>query len=212
MAAGRADRTRVGHFEPDGEAGFGLIELLISMVVLQVALLAIIGAFGAGAAALGRASNTGTAAALADQQMELYRSMTYEPIGLDTAGAPTTGMYVADTGACAVGLNPVCGNTAPRDNAGTATWSCTGAAPSVATYFTGSGVNPCQAHRTVTGTASPDGKTYYVDTYIKWAAASGQRGSKQITVIVRNAAGATLAKIVSTFDCATGQVPNVASC
>ena len=202
----------MGHLEPDSEAGFGLIELLISMVVLQVALLAIIGAFGAGAAALGRASNTGTAAALADQQMELYRSMTYEPIGLDTAGAPSSGMYVADTAACPTGLTPVCGNTAPRDNAGNATWSCTGGAPSVATYFTGSGVNPCQAHRQVTGAASPDGKTYYVDTYIQWAAVSGQRGSKQITVIVRNAAGATLAKILGTFDCSTGQVPNVASC
>ncbi len=198
--------------EPHSEAGFGLIELLIAMVVLQVALLAIVGAFGAGASALGRASNTGTAAQLADQQMELYRSMTYEPIGLDAAGAPTTGMYVSDTSACPAGQTPVCGNTPPRDNAGNATWSCSGGTPSVATYFTASGVSPCVAHRTVSGAGSPDGKTYYVDTYIKWAAAANQRGSKQITVIVRNAAAATLAKIVGTFDCATGQVPNVASC
>ena len=36
------------------EAGFGLVELLIAMVILQIALLAIVGAFGAGSVALGR--------------------------------------------------------------------------------------------------------------------------------------------------------------
>ena len=41
---------------PRDESGFGLIELLISMVVLQVALLALVGAFGAGSVALGRAA------------------------------------------------------------------------------------------------------------------------------------------------------------
>ena len=82
------------------EHGFGLVELLIAMVVLQIALLAMIGVFGAGAVALGRASNVNTAATLADQQMELYRAMPYDAIGLDTAGAPTTGSYVSDTVAC----------------------------------------------------------------------------------------------------------------
>jgi len=65
------------------EDGFGLVELLVAMVILQVALLALVGAFGAGSVALGRASRANTAQALANQQMELYRSMTYDPIGLD---------------------------------------------------------------------------------------------------------------------------------
>ena len=190
----------MGTTKPGNEAGFGLIELLIAMVVLQVALLAIIGAFGAGAAALGRAGKTGTAAALADGQMELYRSMPYDPIGLDTAGAPTTGMYVSDTGACPAGQTPVCSNTGA--SGGT----------SVSTYFSANGANPCLAHRTVSGASSPDSKTYYVDTYITWAAAAGQRGSKQVTVIVRDAGGLTFAKVVSSFDCATGQVPNAGFC
>ncbi|MEA2478788.1 MAG: hypothetical protein QOJ07_710, partial [Thermoleophilaceae bacterium] len=75
----------------DSEEGFGLIELLIAMVILQIALLALVGAFGAGAAALARAARANSGQALANQQMELYRSMTYDAIGLDTAGAPTTG-------------------------------------------------------------------------------------------------------------------------
>ncbi len=214
MKAPRADTNGVESLDLRGDAGFGLIELLIAMVVLQVALLAIIGAFSSGATALGRAEKIGTASALADSQMELYRSMTYDPIGLDTAGAPTTGMYVSDTGACPTGQTPVCGNTGPRDNPNTSSWSCTAAsgATSVSTYFTANGVNPCLAHRTVSGTGSPDGKTYYVDTYISWAAATGQRGTKQVTVIVRDVNGLTLAKEVTSFDCSTGQVPNTSFC
>ena len=75
--------------------------------------MALVGAFGAGSVALGRASSANTAQALANQQLELYRSMTYDPIGLDTAGAPTTGMYVADTSVCPASQTPVCGNTGP---------------------------------------------------------------------------------------------------
>jgi Tfp pilus assembly protein PilV len=202
---------------PQSEAGFGLIELLISMVILQIALLAIIGAFGAGAVALGRAGLINTGAVLADTQMELYRSMPYDAIGLDSASAPTSGMYVADTVACPAAQTPVCANSGPRNNAtpNTGNWSCTAAsgATSVATFFSANGINPCVAHRTVTGTASPDGKTYYVDTYIAWAAAANQRPAKTVSVLVRNSAGTkVLARVVSLFDCSTGQPPNSGAC
>jgi len=201
------------------EEGFGLIELLIAMVVLQIALLAIIGAFGAGAAALGRASKLNTASVLADQQMELYRSMPYDAIGLDTAGAPTTGTYVGDTSFCPSSQTPVCSNTGPRNNAGTATWSCTATSgsTSVAVYFTANGINPCVAHRQVssgTSPPSPDGRTYYVDTYIKWSQAiAAARATKTVSVVVRSGTTATeLATQVSTFDCSTGNPVGAPPC
>jgi type II secretory pathway pseudopilin PulG len=202
---------------PRSEAGFGLIELLISMVILQIALLAIVGAFGAGAVALGRAGLVNTASVLADTQMELYRSMPYDSIGLDTASAPTTGMYVADAVACPSGQTPVCLNTPPRNNVqpSTGTWSCTAASgtTSVSTYFSANGVSPCDAHRTVSGSASPDGKTYYVDTYIAWATAASQRPAKTVSVLVRNSAGTkVLARVNTVFDCSTGQPPNSGAC
>ena len=202
---------------PQSEAGFGLIELLISMVILQIALLAIIGAFGAGAVALGRAGLVNTAAVLADTQMELYRSMPYDAIGLDTASAPTSGMYVADTTACPASQMPVCANTPPRNNAtpDTGSWSCTASsgASSVVTYFATNGIDPCVAHRTVSGAASPDGKTYYVDTYIAWASAANERPAKTVSVLVRNSAGTkVLAHVVTVFDCATGQPPTGGAC
>ena len=200
------------------EQGFGLIELLIAMVILQVALLAMIGVFGSGAVALGRASNVNTAAMLADQQMELYRAMPYDAIGLDTAGAPTSGSYVSDMVACPSG-SPVCTNTGPRNNATTNTspWQCTNAAAGsyVPTYFSsGSGVNPCTAHRLASGTSSPDGRGYYVDTYIKWFQPStAQRSVKQVTVIVRDSTTANVfAKEITTFDCSTGNPASAAPC
>ncbi|HVC86123.1 MAG TPA: hypothetical protein VNC40_01705 [Gaiellaceae bacterium] len=198
---------------PSAADGFGLIELLIAMVVLQVALLALVGVFGAGAAAIGRASHVNTAAVLADQQMELYRTMPYDAIGLDTGSAPTSGTYVGDTSVCTSGQSPVCSNIAPTNNSGGGAWSCT-TSTSVPLYFTANGVNPCVAHRTVSGSGSPDGHTYAVDTYIKWATgASGQRPTKQVSVVVRDKTSATeLAKEVTTFDCSTGNPANTAPC
>ena len=198
------------------EDGFGLVELLIAMVILQVALLALVGAFGAGSVALGRASRANTAQALANQQLELYRSMTYDPIGLDTAGAPTTGMYVADTSVCPASQTPVCGNTGPRNNPGTSSWSCTATtgSTSVSFYYSANGINPCVAHRLVTGAGSPDGRDYYVDTYIKLTTSSAtQRAFKQISVVVRDSGtGRQLVKEITTMDCGTANPPGSAPC
>ena len=198
------------------EDGFGLVELLVAMVILQVALLALVGAFGAGSVALGRASRANTAQALANQQMELYRSMTYDPIGLDTAGAPTTGMYVADTSVCPASQTPVCGNTGPRNNAGTSSWSCTATSgsTSVSLYYSANGINPCLAHRLVSGTGSPDGMTYYVDTYIKLTTSTAtQRAFKQISVVVRDSGtGRQLVKEITTMDCGTANPPGSPPC
>jgi Tfp pilus assembly protein PilV len=203
----------------NAEDGFGLIELLIAMVVLQIALLAIVGAFGAGSAALARAGRLNTAATLADTQMELYRAMPYDAIGLDTAGAPTTGTYVSDTAFCPSGQTPVCKNTAPRNNAGTGSWSCTAASgsTSVAVYFTANGINPCVAHRLVSKTSTPpsgDGRTYYVDTYVTWGAPITQsRGYKTVSVVVRSGTSSTkLATQVTTYDCSTGNPVGAAPC
>jgi type II secretory pathway pseudopilin PulG len=198
------------------EAGFGLIELVISMVIMQVALLALLAAFSTSAAALGRSGSVNTAVVLADAQMEMYRAMPYDAIGLDTVGAPTSGAYVSDTGVCPSG---VCTNSGPKNNGApnnlfVSPWSCTAASgsTSVSTYFIANGANPCIADRIVTGAASPDGKTYYVDTYVLWTTgvSPGFRHTKQVSVIVRKSTGAAestteLAKVQGSFDCSTSQ-------
>ena len=74
----RRFRERLG-----GDHGFGLIELLLAMVILNIGLLAIVASFQAGIITLSRASRVTTASVLADQQMELYRALTYASIRLD---------------------------------------------------------------------------------------------------------------------------------
>jgi hypothetical protein len=130
-------------------------------------------------------------------------------------------MYVADTSFCPSGKTPVCGNSGPVNNQtpNSSTWSCTLASGtgSVAAYFSSNGANPCVAHRAVNSTttpASPDGKSYYVDTYIAWGSAfAQQRPSKQVSVVVRDAAnGRELASEVTVFDCSTGTPPGAPPC
>ena len=65
------------------EEGFGLVELMISMSILNVGILALVAAFNGGSLALHRAGETSTAATLADKQMELYRAITYAAISLE---------------------------------------------------------------------------------------------------------------------------------
>src|SRR6188508_3287850 len=80
--------------EPDvkdlrSEDGFGLIELLISMMMLNVGILAVVAAFNSGAIALNNASQVSAASVLGDKQMELYRALKYTAIALDTTAVGT---------------------------------------------------------------------------------------------------------------------------
>ena len=69
--------------------GFGLVELMISLVVLNVGVLAIVAAFSSGAVTIRRAQETQTALSLADKQMELFRAIRYVDIYLDSTSVTT---------------------------------------------------------------------------------------------------------------------------
>jgi Tfp pilus assembly protein PilV len=62
------------------ERGVGLVELLIALLVLNIGLFAMLGAFSSGALALQRASHVSTASAIADQEMEKLRDSSYATI------------------------------------------------------------------------------------------------------------------------------------
>src|SRR3954468_10373591 len=74
-----ADRENVG-VRLRSEEGFGLLELLMAMVMLNIGILAIVAAFNSGALALSRASRTSTASALGDSQMESFRGLDWDNI------------------------------------------------------------------------------------------------------------------------------------
>jgi Tfp pilus assembly protein PilV len=67
------------------DAGFGLIELLIAMVVTNIAVMALVAALSSSHVALVRASRISTATAIANAQLETYRAGTYAEIALTPA-------------------------------------------------------------------------------------------------------------------------------
>jgi type II secretory pathway pseudopilin PulG len=168
------------------QAGIGLVELLIAMTVLSVALLALVAAFTSGALALRRAGQTSTAAALADQQMELYRGLKYCAIRLDDGSLPGPAPYSSDAAYSGSQVldTALCGGVAQP---------CAAGPP-----------NECDASRDVTG---PDGRRYRVDTYIVYETPSGGRELKQVTVVVRDSDQLTaggLVRVSSGFDRISG--------
>jgi Tfp pilus assembly protein PilV len=177
------------------EHGFGLIELLIAMVVLNIGLLALVAAFQSSAFALRRASHVSTAATLADTQMELYRGLTYAQIVLD----PALLANVDNTYKCDSALGSSCPNSTGAEQTGT----CTGPA------------DACNPSRLVTTYGDRYG--YRVDTYIVSVTPSNcnttsplppagcnspGRVEKKVTVVVRDKGqlAKTLARATSTFD------------
>jgi type II secretory pathway pseudopilin PulG len=158
------------------ESGLGLVELLIAMTILGVAIAAQLGVFGASMLSIGRASVKGTAVAIADIQMEAYRSLPYECIYLGSSSGDSS--YAGDD---AYSASQVTGS---------------GCSP----YATPSS-NATTPSRLVSG---PDNRTYRVDTYIVSATPSGGRAVKTVTVVVRQvtsgSVGVVLARQASTFD------------
>lgn len=65
--------------------GFGLVELLIALLVLNVGIMAMLAAFSSGAVTLRAASMTSTASAIAEIQMEEYRGMSWDEIPLGSS-------------------------------------------------------------------------------------------------------------------------------
>ncbi|HEX5467987.1 MAG TPA: hypothetical protein VFW80_02955 [Gaiellaceae bacterium] len=65
------------------EGGFGMIELLAAMTVMLIGIFACFAVFQAGIVQIRRASTVTTAAAIADSEIEQFRAIKYDSIGLD---------------------------------------------------------------------------------------------------------------------------------
>jgi len=168
------------------ERGFGLIELLMAMVMLNIGLLAIVAAFNSGMFALNRASKISTASALADSQMELYRAVTYSAIALDSTALGS----VDNTYKCDSALGASC----PNSSSGEVTTTCSGSPLP----------NECNPSRAAVGA---DHKNYRVDTYIVYTTPANGRQLKVVTVVVRDGSNLNArpyARETSTFDPSTG--------
>jgi prepilin-type N-terminal cleavage/methylation domain-containing protein len=72
------------------EAGFGLIELLVAMVVTSIAVMALVAALSSSHVSLVRAARISTAAAVASAELEKYHALKYSEIELLIPASPTT--------------------------------------------------------------------------------------------------------------------------
>lgn len=174
------------------EAGFGLIEVLLALIILSVAIMTLVSSFASATVAINRASRISTAGVIADSQMERFRAMTYAWIGIDTATA-TDATYKADT-ACVGGAS--CSNVAP--NLGASTCRSPGQ------VFVAFPLN-CVPTQSTTG---PDGRTYRLDTYVRGAQTvtiGNPRSTKLVTVVVRDSSNGNrvIAREESDFDYCT---------
>jgi prepilin-type N-terminal cleavage/methylation domain-containing protein len=174
--------------------GFGLVELVIAMTILTVAVGALLGVFVNSALSLQRAGERGTALALADKQMEIYRRLSFTGARIDGSLIPATGTYVT--------ANSSDSTIPPSTNQAVGGANDDDACP-------GDPAEACLPVQTVTG---PDNRQYRIDTYVHYvngldddaastilAPASGLT-LKRVTVVVRKVTtGAILARGSSAF-------------
>jgi type II secretory pathway pseudopilin PulG len=171
------------------EEGFGLLELIISMTMLNIGILAIVAAFNSGAIALKNAGEVSTASVVADKQMELYRALKYTEIALDStaiATANTDPDYQCDT---ANKIDP--------------TGACGGTNQQTQQLKTCATMTPqCNPSQTVTG---PDQHSYRLDTYVIAQTPPTGRPVKLVTIVVRRTPDLRmLARVSSSFDESSG--------
>jgi Tfp pilus assembly protein PilV len=177
------------------EAGFGLLELLMAMTILNVGILAVVAGFNSGIVALRRAGSISTATVLADKQMELYRALTYGSIALDSSSIPATTPYTSDPAWASTQVTTTCTTPLPAE---------------------------CNASQSTTG---PDHHLYRIDTFIvnenpattytppAGSAHATTRTLRKVTVVVRDGRNTNkvLARETSTFDCSTA-LPYATGC
>jgi type II secretory pathway pseudopilin PulG len=178
------------HLRASEESGFGLLELVIAMVMLNVAILALVSAFSSSSIALVRASRIATATTLAHSQLELYRGAKYADIVFTTSewtAATGDSAYTSDT----VYQSYMASPPAPKALVSTVT-SCPANVPT----------NACDPSFQTTGA---DHLSYRVDTYLYYDTPTNGSQLKTVTVVVRDPNSLkSYSRMTSTFDPSTG--------
>jgi type II secretory pathway pseudopilin PulG len=204
------------------EEGFGLIELLFAMVMLNIGILALVASFQAGAVALARSSSVSNGAAVANKVMEVYRGLKSCAIYLSApsgGGADVSGLPNGIPNSTSSWYARYAGDTGAYSNI--TYFNYNGSTPLWATNPKGSGTyagipDPCTAPTLPTGSpdptkavqyvTGPDGQSYPVFTYVIVTQPSGTAWTagyvKQVTVSVLNPRATTkiLARVTSYFD------------
>jgi type II secretory pathway pseudopilin PulG len=176
------------------EDGFGLIELLIAVFLLNIGILALMGVFSAGSVAARNAATTANGTAVADKVMEVYRGMyscaTYLYASSLTGLGGYSTQYYADANAYPGAGHFTAGVPGSLWVTDDPAWT----PPSPIHHSSATCMpdplpspDPRYAVQTVPG---PDGKNYLVFTYIVLVQPSGHNPTwtdtwvKQVTISV----------------------------
>lgn len=184
-----------------GDDGFGLIELLVALTILTVALLALAAGYDQAFLSLHRAAQKSVAVELADRQMELYRSLPYASIGLDSTRTAAVGDAAQPTYDALYATDPIlAGDTVTDPSTGVQSQLPSGTVNDV-TFSCGSAAQ-CLPVQPVTGS---DGRSYRIESFVRDRPNStGIRWVERVvTVIVRDAAASgtpELVQLTSAFD------------
>jgi Tfp pilus assembly protein PilE len=149
------------------EGGFLTVELVVAIVVITIALLALMAAYDQSFFSLHSAAKTSASGQLAENQLELYASLPYSSVGLDSSTLTTK--KATDT------------NYSSDESA----LSGTGSDATI----TGCGSSAqCSPVQTLTGS---DGKSYKLETFIRLlsnpnAPTGTTWNEKVVTLVVRD--------------------------
>ncbi len=147
------------------ESGFLMIELLIATVVLTVAVLALLAAYTQGFFSLRSSARTSSAGLLAQNQLELYDSLSYSSIGFTSATLSSMK------------------STDPNYSSDEAALPGSGSDVTIATCAASPQCSPVQ-----TPLVGGDHRSYKLETFIRLLSnpSATSRYEKVVTVVVRN--------------------------
>jgi type II secretory pathway pseudopilin PulG len=173
------------------QSGQGMIELVASLTVLAVAIAALVSLMAVGAVTLQRADQKGTAATLADKQLEVYRGSGYVDIRLDATAVnaiSASNAYVtAHSSDSTIPARVTCSSSSGASGTPSGCLVVGGVTPETACPGVATDPPACLPIQTVVG---PDHRTYEIDTYIQYATPSAGvitgRQLKQVLVVVRD--------------------------
>jgi type II secretory pathway pseudopilin PulG len=183
------------------ERGFMLIEVVASMVILTIALLALMAGYDSAFVSLRKAGTQAAATKLANDQLELYAALPFAQVGLDQA----TTQAVGDSGNGAYdavyATNDLLAGDWAVDGSGNPVQLPSGTVNDVTISGCGSAPN-CLPIQSVTG---PDGHRYRIETFVRDRANSTGISwtERDVTVLVRDAQAPgepELVRLSSAFD------------
>jgi Tfp pilus assembly protein PilV len=177
------------------EEGFGMLELIIAMMVLNIGIFAVLSAFTSGYTAMKRTKNVTSGAVLSDQQMERLRALNFNSICLSNTSTDSTYTANAPEGTAV----PTCSTSDPAMVAVRS--SATG--PDGASYR----VDTYIVWRCTTGTLSTSSPYSTSSPGCVTSGSVVSYATKLVRVIVRNptSTGTVYAQIESIYDQSTGQ-------